>query len=202
MTDKDEMERVLRGFDPVEHRFRFAAWCGATAARASANCRFTVSEGVTLLEKSKLDRIARGIDELPEAIDFDDHHKVWCSEIVKNAPSVMSKAPRKEFSYGVAAKLVDCYLKPLFLELQPPQYDESIRTRTNAIHPPIDSILLKNLGRRDPDIERSRNWKRWKKMGWSNFDRDTYLEIIQQVRDVTENQLWRIEAFWTGYQSR
>jgi len=74
------------------------------------------------------------------------------------------------------------------------------RLKVNAIHPPIDSILLQNLANCDPDKDRAENWRRWNRIAWSNFDDKTYLAVIKQIREVTGGELWRIEAFWTGHQ--
>lgn len=202
MNDHISFERKFKSFEPAEHRFRFAAWGAATAARASKNCRFPVSDGVKLLKRIELDKLASGIEALPDAAEFDEKHKGWCSELVCLAPKTLSKCPKEKFSYGVAAKLVNCYLKPLFMEHLLTGDESEERLKVNAIHPPIDSILLRNLGNCDPDVERAKNWRRWNSIGWSNFDDKAYLDVIKQIRAVTAGELWRIEAFWTGHQAR
>lgn len=202
MYEPNSFARKMMSFQPAEHRFRFAAWGAATAARASKNCRFPVSDGVKLLKLIELDKLASGIEALPGPAEFDEKHDVWCDQLVLLALTKLSKLPKKKFSYGVAAKLVNCYLKPLFMEHLLTGDASEERLKVNAIHPPIDSILLRNLGKSDPDVERAKNWRRWNSIGWSNFDRDDYLAVIEQIQDLTGGALWRIEAFWTGHQLR
>lgn len=201
MNDHISFEHKLMSFQPAEQRFRFAAWGAATAARASKNCRFPVSDGVELLKRVGLDRLASGGTSLPSPQDFDETHNGWCSELVRLAPQTLSKPSKKAFSYGVAAKLVNCYLKPLFMEHLLTGTENEERLKVNAIHPPIDSVLLRKLGMCDPDVERAKNWRRWNSVGWSNFEDKTYLAVIGQIRSVTAGELWRIEAFWTGHQT-
>lgn len=193
---------TMKSFEAAEHRFRFAAWSAATAARASKNCRFAVSDGFKLLKLIELDKLASGIESLPSASGFDEMHHNWCSELVRIAPKNLSKPPMKKFSYGVAAKLVNCYLKPLFMEHLLECSESDVRSKVNAIHPPIDSILLRNLGQCDPDPERAKQWRRWNSTGWSNFEPETCFPVIERIREVTSGELWRIEAFWAGHQER
>lgn len=202
MNDQLSIEPKFKSFEPAEHRFRFAAWGAATAARASKNCRFPVSDGVKLLKLIELDKLASGIEALPGPAEFDEKHKVWCDQLVLLARTKLSKRPKKKFSYGVAAKLVNCYMKPLFMEHLLIGGESEKRLKVDAIHPPIDSILLRNLGKGAPDVERAKNWRRWNSIGWSNFERADYFAVIEQIQDVTGGELWRIEAFWTGHQVR
>ena len=87
-----------------EHRHRFAAWCAATAARASRRkCTFTVKMGKSLIEDCGLSTCVDSWSKLPEALDFDEwHKKMRCCLIHKaDLNSILG------FSHGVAAKLIN-----------------------------------------------------------------------------------------------
>lgn len=100
------------------------------------------------------------------------------------------------FSPGIAAKLINVYLKAMLLSgpsLQrgPP----GLMEKANALHPPIDRLLLEMLAKRDsPD--RRRFWRHRLKTGWSSFSDAEYELTIEEIRVVTGGALWKIERFW------
>lgn len=93
------------------HRHRLASWCAATAARSSKICRFPVSAGVTIIEESGLcdwnDRT-----HLPSANDFDEAHKKMRRKVIATSELVLIE---KKFTTGIAAKLINCYLKVIYI---------------------------------------------------------------------------------------
>ena len=100
-----------------------------------------------------------------------------------------------EFSYGVAAKLINLYMKGMFCNVF--QYDNpSVKT----IHPPIDRELLKMLYIKNVAGEK-KFWKYYENKGWSNFTMDEYQKVINKIKTIiTEDGLWTIEKYWKGYQ--
>lgn len=189
---------------PAEHRFRFATWAAATAAsRSRAVCSFTVETGARLLRETPLKFLALGPHWLPEPNSFDEVHHRWCFDLSR-------RDDRPEgFNYGIAAKLVNVYTKALFLPafgggwFHP--YDSSLvdndyTRRCEALHPPIDSILLRELALRDQG-GLGREWRQLRDRRWSNFEEEDYFKAIRLMKQVTGNRPWRIEALWQGYQS-
>jgi len=55
--------------------YRFAAWCAATAASTSSKCRFPVTAGVELINRSGLKDMGASWETLPSPQDFDDRHR-------------------------------------------------------------------------------------------------------------------------------
>lgn len=192
-------------YHPAEHRFRFATWAAATAARSSRRvCTFKVSEGAQLLRKSKLRWMALGSHWLPRTRpDFDRAHIDWCNEITNLGKRDISNS----FTFGIAAKLVNCYLKALFLQTmvgQPfdiyDEYDQSAwDASTRFLHPPIDSLLMAEAARRSSG-ELKKSWKQLEKIRWSKFTESDYRRTLQLIRSMVGDDVAQVEACWIGYQ--
>ncbi len=87
-------------------------------------------------------------------------------------------------THGVAAKLINVYLKAIFV--CGGHHDHQ---RVRVLHPPIDRLLLRNLG--------------WNNIGpWSHFESNTYEEVIDCIRKKigTGQPVWKIEEYWPGFQ--
>ncbi|WP_372893938.1 hypothetical protein, partial [Rhodosalinus sp.] len=106
---------------------------------------------------------------------------------------------QEPISYGRAAKLVNAYLKALYLS-QFGASDPTRSARANAIHPPIDNVLLSSLKIHDPDETRRKAWSRFHKKRWTKFQERDYLEVIALVTELTNGKRWMAEAYWRGYQ--
>lgn len=187
----------------AEHRHRFAGWCAASAAASSTKCRFSVHNGVRLIEKVELKEIAESWDALPAPDVFDTAHREWRDSMVMQAPSLIGRGKGRAFTHGVAAKLINCYLKPIFVTgIVSDQQSLSPRhlSKLNAIHPPIDRLLLAVLIRKDYGGKKS-EWKDAQRVGWSAFSSEEYEQVIRAVQQSTPDGLWRIEECWEGYQS-
>ncbi len=199
------------------HRHRFAAWAAARAASSSKSCRFAVQLGVALVEHTSLRALAAGWDQLPEAAAFDGAHRAWRQEIVEAAPGLPGwtrpeGAAGRAMTHGVAAKLINVYLKTLFacsVDADPAGLDALRRAKLAAIHPPIDRLLLDALAKKNFE-ERRRSWRRFRDRGWSAFSSEDYEAVIALIREVTAHDneggepggggLWKIERYWPGYQ--
>ncbi|QRM35456.1 hypothetical protein [Microvirga sp. VF16] len=184
------------------HSHRFAAWCAATAASASKKCRFSVLAGVKLIEQSGLSQMAAGWNMLPDPEEFDAYHRGMRERLVALAPFIVGSGPCREFTHGVAAKLINCYLKPLYVvgPSDPQAMPEAQQEKLNAVHPPIDRLLLTSLIAADTGPRRV-IWRKAKETGWSTFSSADYEAVIEAVRDFTSGELWKIERHWSGYQS-
>lgn len=184
-------------YHPAIHRFRFAAWAASTAARSSKKCRFSVETGAALLQQVRgLYRLALGPHWLPQSDHFDAAHRTWCEALItaaRDTPGVNGA-----FTFGVAAKLVNCYTKALFLSGQ--GFENSpFSDRIRAIHPPVDRVLLDTLAKGNVG-ERKTLWRSLRDTGWSNFDQADYDRAMHAIKDVTGQKPWLVEAWWQGFQ--
>jgi len=210
-----EISRRLRGikknaghsleYHPAEHRFRFAAWAASTAARSARRvCTFPVSAGAQLLRMSDLKWLSLGSHWLPHSReDFDQAHHRWCEAILRRGLSEISPS----FTYGIAAKLVNCYLKALFLQTKMGLPFDPYADRdeigwdrsTRFLHPPIDRVLMEEAARRSDSIMKKR-WKKLIRIGWSKFSRGDYADAIRLCHEMVGDDVAQIEACWTGFQ--
>lgn len=169
-------------YNLIEHRHRFAAWCAATASRASSKCRFSVKLGVDLLEAVKLHA---WLEQLPTSEVFDREHKKMREKLIDHAKSMNIKG----FSHGVAAKMINCYLKAAYI-----QSDKELA----YIHPPIDRILINALIKADAGGVDSKIWREVNKSGgWSSMESDIYDRIIIKIKELHPEHFWKIEEYWT-----
>ncbi len=189
-----------------EHQHRLACWAASRSAAASPYCRFSVETGNNLLKDI-------GISEdwaLPATVEeFEKWHEDSCKKLMdiaqKNEEYVFSgkakteKQPKERFAYGVAAKLINCYIKVRFV------HPSSKRASLVFIHPPIDRLLLSGLYDHDKKCaevkEFAPKWKKYLDIGWSNFQEEAYKAVIDAVKSrVGEKPLWTIERYWEGMQ--
>lgn len=192
-------------YHPAEHRFRFAAWAASTAARSSRQvCTFPVSAGAQLLRMSDLKWLSLGSHWLPHSREgFDQAHQLWCEAILRDAQGEISTS----FTYGISAKLVNCYLKALFLQTMVglpfdpyTERDEMGRdASTRFLHPPIDRLLMEEVARRSDAVTKNK-WKRLIGIGWSKFSQGDYADAIGLCRETVGEDVAQIEACWTGFQ--
>ncbi len=177
-----------------EHRHRFASWAASRAASVR-RCPFSVEVGKAILEEAGFKELISGTDKLPEKDKLDDEHRNWRQSVI----NVAKKRHGKDFTHGVAAKLINVYLKSAFVC---GGFHEHPRVR--ALHPPIDRLLLDSLYRshdRSLDTDIRRTLKSVRKIGWSNFNSSHYEDLIKGLREHhTEESFWMLEQHWRGYQ--
>ena len=177
------------------HHQRFATWAAVTAARSSSLCRFTRDQGLLLVKESGLAGISPRWLDLPDPSAFDEFHRDLRMSICSSA-RIALPTDKSDISHGIAAKLINVYFKTLFLSA--PALEEpspEAMAKANALHPPIDRLLLteltiKNVG------GRAKFWRKMRDKGWSRFDSDDYESIIEQISRVTSGALWTIEEHW------
>lgn len=165
------------------HTHRFAAWAAASGASASPKCRFRVEDGKAFLEAVGLDvRLCRP-SQLPKLSQIDQVHAQWCKRVMAEA-----RKRKLKFTHGIAAKLINLYLKAKFT-----CGGHADHPNVAALHPPIDSLLLKALNRTLPSAQRLPT-------NWSTFDAKAYQEAIATLRLSTAPlPLWTSEALWQGH---
>lgn len=174
----------------ADHRHRLAAWTASRAASVN-RCRFKVKDGVAILEAAGFDERFDSPDQLPKPDQFDKAHSVWRAKIISAA-----RRRRKKFTPGVAAKLINCYLKVKFV-----CGGFHNHPRVTAIHPPIDDLLLKGLAENNVGGYQDK-WKALRKKRWSKFKTQHYTQAIALIRNSLgkKTPLWKIEKYWKGFQ--
>jgi len=166
-----------------EHTHRFAAWAAATGASASPRCRFMVEAGKAILERAGFDAGLRHPKQLPSPVLMDAVHLAWRKTVIKEARKV-----GLEFTHGIAAKLINLYLKAKFT-----CGGYASHPRVATLHPPIDSLLLKAFNRTLKPQDRL-------PVNWSTFDSQTYQQAIGALRLSRKGlPLWTAESLWQGH---
>lgn len=172
-----------------EHKHRYASWA-ASRASSVKGCRFSVLQGKMLLEKIGIVDLVNAPDNLPTSQEMDAKHKEWRHSIVLEA-----KAMGLLFTHGVAAKLINMYLKTIFV-------CGGYNTHKNVagMHPPIDAVLLKSLRLNDVGGFKEQ-WKKAEKAKWSKFSSEEYEAVIKHIKYcMNKEPLWLIEEHWQGFQ--
>lgn len=172
------------------HRHRFSAWAAGRAASV-IGCRFSVEQAKAVIEAVGLDRLLADPSELPLPNAMDDAHAGWRAKVSAEAQQQFGLA----FTHGVAAKLINVYLKAAFV-----CGGHHAHERVEALHPPIDGLLLKELARRGLGDQRSA-WKKACRVRWSKLNSEQYQEVIDAVRlALPGSPLWHVEEHWRGHQ--
>ena len=172
------------------HQHRFAAWAAATAASASPLCRFTVQQGFAILEASGFTVALSSPDTLPSPARLDQRHHAWRMDVITAALQ-----NQLQFTHGLAAKLINCYLKSRFVCAGHHQHPN-----VQALHPPIDALLLQRLAAGNVGGHTA-NWRQYHHWRWSKFTSTQYQTVIDTIRLSYPGQpLWTIEEHWQGHQ--
>lgn len=170
-------------YDIHVHSHRFAAWAAATGAAASPKCRFRVEDGKAILEAAGFDARLCRPSQLPKPSQIDRIHARWRDRVIDEA-----KKRKLKFTHGIAAKLINLYLKARFTCAGHVDHPH-----VAALHPPIDSLLLQALNRTLPSKQRIPT-------RWSTFDATTYHSVIGTIRvHVGDHPLWSAESLWLGH---
>lgn len=172
-----------------QHCHRFAAWAASRAASVKG-CRFTVADGRTILEACGFGADFSQPEQLPAATATDKTHRQWRGKAIKAA-----KRLGLEVTHGVAAKLINCYLKCRFVCGGCHAHD-----RVANLHPPVDDILLKSLAACDFG-GCANDWRTIRRTRWSKLDSEGYERMIAAIRKCLNGKpLWAIEEHWKGNQ--
>lgn len=173
------------------HVHRLAAWTASTAASSAKGKRFTVAQGVAMLEAVGLHRLVGSTDNLPAPDDVDATHRRWRQSTIEAAAALGLPF----FTHGLAAKLINVYLKTVFVN---PAY--AADPRVMALHPPIDRELLDGLSR--SRLGAAKTWRRLRDAAWSTYGTDTYQQAIDAMRVALPagQGLWTTEEYWKGHQ--
>jgi len=173
-----------------DHKHVEAAWGAATGARASKLCRFSVAVGRQILQEAGFTPYF-GVTDLPLPAELDARHAEWRAAVIEKA-----KAKSLSFTHGIAAKLINGYLKCRFVCGGDHEHE-----RVCCLHPPIDALLLAKLAEMNFGGH-AQQWRAFHDKRWSKFDSATYQAVIDLMRKTLPagEALWKIEVHWRGYQ--
>ncbi len=168
--------------DFLKYLHNYAVWTAARAAQRG----FTTTKNISAaISETKLCKIEN--EPINKEKDFDDFHKKSCNEIIAYLSGIRNKkGDFLEVSYGRAAKIINVYLKTAVVIKR-----EGKSKLAKLIHPPIDSILLKILN------EKYGNDFNFSGIKWTKLTEKKYFEIIDQIRKVEPDSLWKIEIDWS-----
>lgn len=168
----------------AEHIHRYAVW---TAARAASKSRLKNSEIDFIINQVGL---REAVNELAKDNNVTEQvYRSWLRLKGEEIISVVkeknwSDFKTKQFSFGLAAKIIAIYIKTAVV--LPTNGNSSL---AKVAHPPIDSILLKSM-----------NTKHQLKLetNWSTFKWERYEKMIDEVLVFFPAQpYWMIEDAWT-----
>lgn len=183
-------------FTIENHKYKFAVWAAGRAASVKDQ-RFSVKSAKKLIDHINLQAYIDKPDSLPD--NFDTIHHTWCKSLIEKSVEIFDeKVQLKKIKYGVAAKLINVYLKTI---LVCGRYHE--HEKVKKIHPPIDRLLFKGLAQCNVGGQKD-FWKEHlgKGKGWSQIDEEAYKEVIEKIKECTASGsgLYTIEHFWVGHQ--
>lgn len=193
MTEENEISfsatAQAMSYGIERHQHLYAAWAASRAASVKG-CRFSVERGRAILEACGFDASFSKPEQLPAPLDMDEKHRLWRANVIMAAES-----QGLTFTDGVAAKLINCYLKSRFV-----CGGHHAHKRVQNLHPPIDDVLLKTLA--DLDIGGyAKQWRQARKTRWSKFSSEQYEQVIALIRQCLNGEaLWKIEEHWRGNQ--
>ena len=172
------------------HKHISSAWGAATGARASKLCRFKVSVGREILEAVGFTAKFL-VSDLPTPARLDARHAQWRRKVIQKA-----KQKKLSFTHGIAAKLINSYLKDRFVCGGNHQHP-----RVRNLHPPIDAVLLDALAKANFGGY-ANQWRFFHNKRWSKFDSKTYQGVINLILSALPagDPLWKIEQHWKGNQ--
>ncbi|PBQ07763.1 hypothetical protein CCL07_08765 [Pseudomonas congelans] len=174
----------------IEHKHRYSAWAASRAASTNT-CRFDVNTGKLIIEAVGLKELLADPELLPTPHSIDAEHRQWCVRAMQAA----TEHNLRSFNHGVAAKLINVYLKGAVVCA-----GHENHANVASLHPPIDSLLLDDLYVHDVGGLRA-TWAKARKLRWSKFDSSQYQDVIDGVRQAMAGKpLWQVEAHWRGYQ--
>jgi hypothetical protein len=180
---------IRERFDIEEHKHRFAVWAASRAA-STVSARFSVGQGKHVLEAIGLSRDFAHPDQLPLSSGIDVAHRQWRLKAIE-----IARGRGLSFTHGIAAKLINCYLKTRFVCGGFHEHPS-----VAALHPPIDAVLLAGLAHGGFGGELT-VWRDAQKKRWSKFGSEDYERVIQSIRHaLAGGPLWLIEEHWRGHQ--
>lgn len=155
----------------AEHVHNFAVWTSARAVQRGFKGASTdiISNAIGT---SSLRSLLNGKVEINSSKQSDSFHKRIANQLIR-----FFENNGIECSYGRAAKIMALYIKTAIV--LPEKGKGGI---SEFAHPPIDRILLQNLG--------------YKSTNWTVLDETEYFDLIGELRTRVEGPFWQLEEYW------
>lgn len=171
------------------HHHLYAAWAASRGASVKG-CWFSVEQGRAILEACGFNAGFCQPDHLPAPADAESKHREWQTTAINSAAAIGLK-----LTHGVAAKLINLYLKSRFV-----CGGHHSHERVHHLHPPVDAVLLETLAKRNVGGF-ARQWRQLARARWSKLDSEEYENVIGLIRKSLDGEpLWKIEEYWKGNQ--
>ena len=206
----------IKNYNSDLHKHIISTWAASTAA-SQITFRFSVECGMKLIllgaKGSFIDELTftnfiKEIKNFKSQKEYDSWHYSVIENMRKKSDDLQLLLEKhnknyEDYSYGIAAKLLNCYLKVFFLEYFGKE------KFADFIHPPIDRLLLLALQEEDPKLFNFNNdvfvsVKYPKIPVWTKINVNEYTSIINLINEFIlsrgQKGLWRSEAFWRGHQ--
>ena len=206
----------IKNYNSDLHKHIISTWAASTAA-SQITFRFSVECGMKLIllgaKGSFIDELTftnfiKEIKNFKSQKEYDSWHYSVIENMRKKSDDLQLLLEKhnknyEDYSYGIAAKLLNCYLKVFFLEYFGKE------KFADFIHPPIDRLLLLALQKEDPKLFNFNNdvfvsVKYPKIPVWTKINVNEYTSIINLINEFIlsrgQKGLWRSEAFWRGHQ--
>ena len=159
-----------------QHLHNYSVWTASRAVQRS----FTSTENIqAAIDNSSLRAFAESQALITE-IGFDAFHRSCATSIIDS----LRHYTGEKSTYGRAAKIIAIYLKTSVI-----LPNSGNCSRSSIIHPPIDSILLKNL---------STHLKRPGIMSkpWTTLNEVDYWGLVSEIKSIFKPFNWTLEVFW------
>ncbi len=184
----------LSTYNIIEHRHNFACW---TAARAAQRTYLKTADITDAINEAKLPETLSELAKNDLTIhEYDEFHKKMTNQLIEilkrkeefqkqtnKNKNKSDKANKDKTTYGRVAKIIAIYIKTVYVMADP----ESVISK--VAHPPIDSILLKNLKKEGRMNIKVKNW--------TQFNETQYTNLIKELRQVMDNlPFWKLETYW------
>jgi len=172
-------------YDLFEHRHRFSVWAAARAAQRGWTSVDVLRDA---LEDCGVVQFVKDTVVPITDTQFSQFHRDWCNSIIREVAGG---------TYGRAAKLIAVYLKSMIVLGREPQ-----NALAAVVHPPIDSILLRNISD-CPEIHSSEK-AQWRKVKWTQLNEQKYFKLLDELRQTLSDgePFWMLERFWTVTEER
>ena len=206
----------IKNYNSDLHKHIISTWAASTAA-SQITFRFSVECGMKLIllgangsfiDEQTFTNFIKEIKNFKSQKEYDSWHYSVIENMRKKSDALQLLLEKhnknyEDYSYGIAAKLLNCYLKVFFLEYFGKE------KFADFIHPPIDRLLLLALQEEDPKLFNFNNdvfvsVKYPKIPVWTKINANEYTSIINLINEFIlsrgQKGLWRSEAFWRGHQ--
>ena len=149
----------IKNYNSDLHKHIISTWAASTAA-SQITFRFSVECGMKLIllgangsfiDEQTFTNFIKEIKNFKSQKEYDSWHYSVIENMRKKSDDLQLLLEKhnknyEDYSYGIAAKLLNCYLKVFFLEYFGKE------KFADFIHPPIDRLLLLALQEEDPKL--------------------------------------------------